>query len=287
MPRVVGSRRAPVMLAALVLLHLLAISHQVDAGGGLSLLERGVLTLVSPLQRLAAGTVAGVAGLWHDYLDLRGVRGENRRLRAELRELRGQIQEKSALASQAERLRALLQLREVLPYPTVVAEVIAREGIPWFRTLMLNKGSADGIQLNAPVIGETGVLGRVIAVGPAAARVQLLHDRDCGVAVRVERTRATGVVSGQVGRGGTGTTDLLMKYVPADAEIEVGDVVVTSGLDRIYPPGLMVGRVRSVLPRPGLFREVVVAPSARFDEIEEALVLQALPGEPVTNEVVE
>jgi rod shape-determining protein MreC len=275
------------MLAALVLLHLLAISHQVDTGGGLSLLERGLLTLVSPFQRLAAGTVAGVGGLWHDYLDLRGVRRENQRLRAELRELRGEVQEKSALASQAERLRALLELREILPYPTVVAEVIAREGIPWFRTLMLNKGSEDGIQLNAPVIGETGVLGRVIAVGPATARVQLLHDRDCGVAVRVERTRASGVVSGQVGRGGSGTTELLMKYVPAQAEIEVGDVVVTSGLDRIYPPGLVVGRVRSVLPRPGLFREVVVTPSARFDEIEEALVLQALPSEPVTNEVVE
>jgi rod shape-determining protein MreC len=287
MLRVVGSRRAPLMLAALVLLHLLAISHQVDGGSGVSLLERGLLAVVSPFQRLAAGAVAAVAGLWSGYVDLHGVRRDNDRLRVELRELRGQLQERSALASQAQRLRVLLELREILPHQTIVAEVIAREGLPWFRTLMLNKGSRHGVKLDAPVIGQSGVLGRVIAVGPEAARVQLLHDRDCGVAVRVERTRATGVVSGQVGRGGTGTAELQMKYVPAQAEIEVGDVVVTSGLDRIYPPGLVVGRVRSVLPRPGLFREVEVTPSARFDEIEEALVLTLEGTEPILDEAVE
>jgi len=113
-----------------------------------------------------------------------------------------------------------------------------------------------------------------VAVGPWASRVQLLLDRDCGVGAMIESSGVTGVVSGQVGLAESGTADLVMNYVPAHAEIAPGDVVVTSGLDRIFPKGLMVGRVRSVGgDASGLFREVRVTPSARFDRLEQVLLL--------------
>lgn len=273
MARVVESRRSGPLLAALLLVHLIAISHQVDGGEGTSLLGRTLLTLVAPLQLASGAAVRGVAGLWHDYVALRGAREENDRLRARLDALETRLQEQARLAREAERLRELLELRRILPFDSVVAEVIARDGMPWFRSLTLDKGAGHGVRLNAAVICPTGVLGRVIGVGASAARVQLLQDRDSGVGVVIERSRVPGVVTGQVSFADTGASELVLKYVPLAADVAEGDAVVTSGLDGIYPPGLVVGRVVSVAMGSGLFMDVLVAPAAQPARVEQALVL--------------
>jgi rod shape-determining protein MreC len=130
-------------------------------------------------------------------------------------------------------------------------------------------------------MSATGVVGRVFAVGPHAARVQVLLDRDSGAGVLVERSRVPGVVSGLVAAseaGEAGQEDLQLKYVPERADVVVGDVVVTSGLDRIYPKGLVIGRVRLVGRGSGLFRDIRVEPSARFDRLEEVLVVRLARG---------
>jgi len=155
--------------------------------------------------------------------------------------------------------------------------VVARDGVPWFRTLTLDKGERDGVRLDAAVISSTGIVGRVVAVGPSAARVQVLLDRDSGAAALIERSRVSGVVSGQVSAPETGSEDLALKYIPGRADVVVGDVVVTSGLDRIFPKGLVIGRVRLVGDVTGLFRDVSVEPSARFSSLEEVLVLKGAP----------
>jgi rod shape-determining protein MreC len=192
----------------------------------------------------------------------------------QVRQLEAQLQERSDRAREADQLRELLGLRQVLPLETVAADVVSRDGVPWFRSLTLNKCIADGVVLNAPVMSPTGVVGRVIAVGPHAARVQLLLDRDSGAGALVERSRVGGVVSGQVAGTEAGSGDLVLRYVPERADVTVGDVVVTSGLDRIYPKGLVIGRVRSVGKGSGLFRDVRVEPSARFDRLEQVLVVR-------------
>jgi rod shape-determining protein MreC len=273
MARVLDARNSRLLLGALVLAHLVAISRQVDGGGGASLLERLVFAALSPFQRGAGGLVRSVSDTWHGYVDLRGVREENRRLNERLRVVETLLQERQHQARESERLRDLLELRQILPLESVVAEIVTREGVPWFRSIVVNKGRDNGVELEAPVISPSGVVGRVIEVGPMAAKVQLLLDGASGVGVRIERSRVTGVVSGPVDLD-AGSTDLVMKYVPALAEISVGDVVVTSGLDRVFPKGLVVGRVRSVGPGAGLFKEILVAPSARFGEIEEVLILR-------------
>jgi len=161
---------------------------------------------------------------------------------------------------------------------TVAAQVVGRDGVPWFRTLTLDRGEADGVALDAPVMSPTGVVGRVFAVGPHAARVQVLLDRDSGAGVLVERSRVPGVVSGQVSGQASGAEDLVLEYVPERSDVAVGDVVVTSGVDGIYPKGLVVGRVRYVGKGSGLFRDIRVEPSARFDRLEVVLVVrQAKP----------
>jgi rod shape-determining protein MreC len=269
----VDTRRSRFLVVGLVFLHFAAISHQVDGGDGLSLLQRGVFSLLSPLQRGMSSVVGGVRELWNGYGFHRETYTENRRLEERVRYLEMLLQERSHLAREAERLRGLLGLREILPMETLVAGVVSRDGVPWFRTLTIDRGTADGVALNAPVMSPTGVVGRVIAVGPHAARVQVLLDRDSAAGVLIERSRVSGVVSGQVVQPETGTGDLILKYVSERADVAIGDVVVTSGFDRIYPKGLVVGRISYVGEGSGLLKEIRVEPSARFERLEEVLVV--------------
>jgi rod shape-determining protein MreC len=267
-------RRSRFLLVGLILVHLTAISHQVDGGSGVSLLQRGLLSVLSPLQRGVGATVFFASELWRGWAFHRATYAENRQLRERVRALELQLQLRAYRAQEAVRLRELLELRQAVPLETLAAQVVGRDGVPWFRTLTLDKGERDGVRLDAAVISATGVVGRVFAVGPHAARVQLLLDRDSGAAAITERSRVSGVVSGQVAGSEAGGGDLVLKYVPERADVVVGDIVLTSGLDRIYPKGLVIGRVRVVGEMTGLFRDVRVEPSARFERLEEVLVLR-------------
>ena len=270
----VPARRSRPLLVGLVLAHLVAISHQVDGGGGVSLLQRGLLGALSPLQRGVGAVVGGVGEAWRGWAFHRETYEENRRLEGRVRQLQAELQARSFQAQEGQRLRELLGLRQAVPMDTIAAQVVGRDGVPWFRTLTLDRGEADGITLNAPVMSPTGVVGRVFAVGPHAARVQVLLDRDGAAGVLVERSRVPGVVSGQVSSQAAGAEDLVLKYVPERSDVVVGDVVVTSGMEGIYPKGLVVGRVRFVGQGSGLFRDIRVEPSARFDRLEEVLVVR-------------
>ena len=284
--RVIEGRKSRFLLGALVLAHLVVISRQVEGEGGVSLMQRAIWSVLLPPQRVVASTIHGVKGVWQGYVGLRGTRDENRRLQEQVRSLESRLEASQEQIGEAARLREILELRPILPFPTLTAQVIAREGVPWFRNITIDKGLSDGVTLNAPVLGVGGVMGRVVEVGPRAAKVQLLLDRDSGMGVRIERTRTTGVVAGQVAFSDSGTSELLMKYVPVLADVAVGDVVVTSGLDQMYPKGLVVGRVRSVGKGSGLFKEVAVQPSANFEKIEEVMVAAATPPTPQLTESV-
>ncbi len=281
MAKVVETRRSRLLLAALVVSHLVVISHQVDAGGGNSLLQRLLFEVLSPVQTAVARMLAGVSSAWSGYVALRGVREQNGAMQARLDALQIELGHTRQQALESARLRELLALKQAVPLRTLAAEVVAREGLPWFRSVTLDKGTRDGVALDAPVISASGVVGRVISVGPHAARVQLLLDRDAGVGVVIERSRATGVASGQVRLEDAGHPELLMKYVSVLADVAPGDRVLTSGLDRIYPKGLVVGRVRSVGASSGLFKEVLVTPTAHFEALEQVLVVTSA-GESLT-----
>jgi len=277
--RVVDTRRSRFLLGGLVLAHLVIISQQVESGGG-RLLDQTVFAFLSPFQRLAGGAVAGVAGTWRGYVDLRRVHAKSQDLQERVRVLEMEVQEKQEQVREAERLRDIAGVKPLLPLDTLVARVIANDGLPWFRNITIDRGLTDGVDLNSPVISAHGVVGRVIAVGPQAARVQILLDKSSAVGVRIERSRITGVVAGKAGYGDVAGGDLHLLYVPVLADVVVGDVVVTSGLDRIHPRGLMVGRVRTVKEGGGLFKEIAVAPSARFERLEEVMVVSQRPSDP-------
>ncbi len=275
------------LLVGLVVLHLAAISHQVDAGGGVSVLQRAVFSLLSPVETAFSGATRGVISAWRGWIDLRQVHQTNERLEERVRYLETLLQERQHQAREADRLRDVLAMRQTLPLETIAAEVVTRDGMPWFRTLTLDRGRDAGVTLEAAVISPAGVLGRVVALGPAAAKVQLLRDRESGAGVVIERSRVAGVVSGQLGFADSGANDLVMKYVPGLADVVVGDVLVTSGMDRIYPKGLVVGTVRVVGPGSGLFKEILVTPAAEPDRVEEVLVVKRTGTVPVLDESVQ
>jgi rod shape-determining protein MreC len=285
MASVIETRKSRLLLVGLVLAHLVAISKQVERGGQ-SLLGQGLFAFVAPIQAAITGTIRGIGGGWSGYVDLRRVYEQNRALQERVRVLEKQLQDRQEQAQEAERLREMLQLRKELPLQILAAEVIVREGVPWSRTITVDKGAAEGVRLNAAVISATGVVGRVIAVGSHASRVQLILDGQAGVGVRIERSRVTGILVGQPGMPTAATTDLVMKYVPSLADVVVGDVVVTSGLDHLYPAGLVVGRVRSAARGTGLFKEILVTPSAQFNTLEEVMVVRTpLPDDTTTQGV--
>ena len=286
MPDIAAGRRGRVLLPILVVLHLLVISWQVEDQANVSLLERLVLTVISPFQRLVTSVISGTGYVIDSYVDLRGVRDENRELKERVRSLELALAERQHLAAQAVRLRKLLELRRLLPYETVVAELIAGEGASFARTVTVNKGSRSGVRLNMPVISPSGIVGRIIAIGPNAAKVQLIVDSRAGVGALIERSRTLGVIEG-IGDPNAPAGDLPMRFVPALADVAVGDTVVTSGLDQIYPRGLVVGRVSRLGDASGLVREVFVTPATRFYELEKVLILEVPPAEIETPEVVQ
>jgi rod shape-determining protein MreC len=273
-PRVLETRKSRFLLGALVLAHLVVISRQVERGGGTTLLGQTVFAVLSPIQRIVGASVNAVAGTWRGYIDLRHIWRENQDLKGRVASLEMELMRQREVLREAERLREIADVKPVLPFETIVAQVVATEGTPWYRTVTLNRGLGDGVTLDAPVISATGVVGRVVAVGPGAAKVQLILDHEAGLGVRIERSRITAVVSGQAGFANEVGNLLQMKFVPVLADVVAGDVVVTSGLDRMFPKGLMVGRVHSVKTGGGLFKEILVAPSARFERLEELMVVR-------------
>lgn len=286
MARVLETKRSRFLLGGLVLAHLIVISKEVDRPGGASLLGQTVFAVLSPFQRVVGAGLSALRSTWSGYVDLRHVYRENQDLRGRVATLEMEMQRQQDRLREADRLQEIADVKPGLPFDTLLAQVIATDGVPWYRTVTLNRGLDNGVTLNAPVISTTGVVGRVVAVGPHAAKVQLLLDHESGLGIRIERSRITAVVSGQAGFADHVGNLLAMKFVPALADVETGDVVVTSGLDRMFPKGLMVGRVQSVKGGGGLFKDILVAPSAHFERLEELMVIRTYPDDLVLTQEV-
>ena len=263
--------RPGILLGAAVALHVALISLQVTTGSGATVFHSVVFGGVAEAQRGASGATGSVMGLWNGYIDLRRVRGENEALRAEVGELRIQLQQERAAAERAESYRRLLEFRERTPLTTTGAQVIATGASPEFRTVTIDKGANDGLAANQAVLAPLGVVGRITIPSPRAALVQLLVDRNAAAGAVVERTRVQGVVSGV----GDGT--LRMDFVPATGDIVAGDLVVTSGIDGLYPKGFAIGTVERVDRGDGLYHVVSVRPAVDPTRLEEVLVVLERP----------
>ena len=204
---------------------------------------------------------------WKTYAYLRGVRRENRELRAEIERMKVEDARFAEDARMARRIQALLAFKEQYVDTTVAAQVIGTSGSEQSRILYIDKGSKDGIKPDMAVITPTGIVGKIVQVFPDSSQVLPINDQFSGVGAALKSSRLQGILKGS----SNGATTL--QYVMSDEKVEPGEEVITSGGDRIFPKGLPVGKVVSVEPGKDLFLNIRVVPSARLDQVEEVLVV--------------
>ncbi len=260
------TKRPVLVFMGAVVLNLILISAQVNTTAGIPFIQVATFGVFSEVQRYTMAGFNSVRGLWTGYVALRDVQAQNAELKREMQSLQVQLQEERAQAKRTDGFRQLLELRQRSGLETVAAEIIAAGADPEFRDMTIDKGSSDGVQADMAVISPAGVVGRVVLSSPRAAKVQMLIDRNAAAGALIERTRSQGIV---VGQGDT----LRMDYVPGTADVKQGDLIVTSGIDRIYPKGFVIGTVETVDRGMGTYHEITIRPSVEFSRLEEVLVV--------------
>jgi len=278
-----GSRGGHLVFSLVLVAQALLLSSQVTTERGHSALRALLIGLFSPIQRGADAALNTASSVWYGYVDLRGVRDENGRLKEDVARLEQALWMERDVVASYRRLSSVLELAERIPGDPIVAEVVGLDASAWFRTITVNRGTAHGVELNAPVIAAGGLVGRVISIGSDVAQIQLLTDRDCSVGVLLARTRARGVVAGSGEQASP--TGLTLNYVSNLEEVVESDLIVTSGMDGIYPKGIAIGRVASVRNGPRLFKLVTVEPAANLDRLEEVFILKAASVSEITERV--
>ena len=254
---------------ALIVLSLYLMTAGVRQGDRVGAPARGMLEVLRPVQTGTANFRAALRSIYHDYLNLVHVREENERLIAELARVKVEQARMAELEAENRHLAELLELRDVLGADAIAANVIASDATGISHTLILGQGSASGLRPGMAVLSNEGVVGRIIETSPHAARVLLIDDHNSALDGFDQRSRARGIVAGLVDDG------VIMKYMDRSQDIKARDTIVTSGLDGIFPRGLLVGTVSGVHREgPGLFLAVQLAPAVSFRELEQVLVVR-------------
>ncbi|MFO8049642.1 MAG: rod shape-determining protein MreC [Desulfosudaceae bacterium] len=226
------------------------------------------LFLVAPAQDAVVSTARFARDIWRHYFYLVNTASRNEALRERLKQVEADNEAFKEVALANKRLRNLLEFHGQINYDTFAAEVVARDPSGWFKTVVIDKGSADGVRRNMPVVVSEGIVGQIIDVSPYYSKVLLIIDQNSAVDALCQRTRARGVVKG----GPHNRCDF--KYVLRKEDVRIGDLVVSSGLDGVYPKGLRIGRVSGLVKlNAGVFQTVEVDPIVNFDKLEEVLVV--------------
>jgi rod shape-determining protein MreC len=236
-------------------------------------LRAGLATALLPLQQVLAAPVQAwdAAG---DYLrGLEQARAAEQAARAALAQQSERAVRAGQLAVENERLRALLALRPALVVRSTPAEILYEAADPYSRKVVIDRGTTQGVQRGAPVVNEAGVLGQVTRVHPLTAEVTLLTDRDAAIPVLNARTQQRSAAFG--GAGGGANPGMELRFMAGNADVQAGDLLLTSGIDGVYPPGLPVARVLAVERRADTgFARIALAPAAPPDGVRHVLVLE-------------
>jgi rod shape-determining protein MreC len=264
-----------VLLAGVLVLQVVLLAVQIKRDSQGRLLRVWTVGAVSPFERAGARGIGNIRGTWSHYFALQNTSRENEQLKRENDALKLQVNQLQGKAAEADRLAALLNFRQSQrDVPMLAARVIGTSADTASQTVYLDHGERDGIRRNMGVITPDGVVGKIIESYRDTSQVLLLTDKDSGVGAMLADSRIQSPV------GGTGEPLLTMKYIPTDDTVNVGEHVITSGMDRIFPRDLPVGTVAEIKAgRP--FQHVSVRPAANLARLEEVIVLLTLrPLEP-------
>ncbi len=265
--------REVAVVAATVIVSLVLLRQSAKNPGELSTLDRGILHLLSPIQGALSSVGRSVGNLAGQYVDLVHVRAENETFRRENSRLRAELLEAKRGAAESLRLQRLLDLRNAVASETISARVVAIDTSPYFRVARVTLDHGEGtLARGMPVITPEGIVGRIDRVAGSTADIQLAVDPRFALDVFLPRTRSRGILRGKAGENGYRS---VVEYLARDQEVQVGDVVVTSGLGGNFPRDLPVGKISKVLSGSGLHQEVEVTPDVDFVRLSEVLVVVA------------
>ena len=245
-----------------------------DADGGHKVLRVWTQTFATPLQSASSKASGATSGFFQQIWNFRSTAQENEQLKQRLAEVETELNSARQAAAETERLKGLLGLNEQTTIKSIPARVIARDPSIWFNTITINRGSSAGVEMNMPVVTAGGIVGRVITVSPWASQVMLITDEKAGAGAVVGQLGQSGALGSVRGRADLGVALIEMRYVSGLEKVELGDNVMTTGQDGIYPPGLNVGRVVEVKNGTATqAHQILIQPGAQLDHLEEVAVL--------------
>ena len=266
-------RLAPWLMIALLLVNFVLMAFNArDITSGQWIVRAWTQTAADFVQSPVTTVTTAISNYFTSISTLRSAQSENDGLKQRIQELEIEVKQKEDLSSENERLRSILQLKEQSKHRVLTARVIGRDPSVWFDSSILDRGMLDGVSLNMPVVTDGGLVGRVTAVSPLASQVDLITRNKSGLGAVVGligESNALGVVTG------TGASDILeMKYVAGTVNVEVGQPVFTSGQDGIYPPGLKVGEIISVVSGSATTpHQILIRPAASLTSMQEVGIL--------------
>ncbi len=254
------------LLVAVLVAQLLLLSVQITRGRGTLLIQVWAVSAMEPFQRAAHWTVSSLGGAWGNLQDLRNAREQYRQLQEEVAVLKASLDQLSGEAQELDYLRSQLNYKREAPFESLAAEVIASSPGGNTRSIFLGRGVEDGMKSDLAVVTPEGVVGKVLRTYARTSQVLMITDSQSGAGCLLESSRLHGVLKG------TGRSFCRMDYVLNEQDVQVGDRVLTSGQDRVYPKGLFLGTVVEV--KDGhIYKEIFIEPAAHLDRLESVLVV--------------
>ncbi|GJL77720.1 MAG: rod shape-determining protein MreC [Nitrospinaceae bacterium] len=264
----IKGKRLITLLSLLLLVSLALMTLNIKREKGPFFFESLVVWVISPFQTFFTQTVSSISNVFDHYFFVVNTSQENEMLREQIDRLSHEKNSLIEKIKEQERVASLIQNEEPEERRLVIAKVIGKDATQWSNVVFINKGTDDGIQENLAVVTNAGVIGHIIQSSGGTSKVLLITDSRSAVDSLFQDSRFTGVIVG------TGENVAQMKYVPMNAEVQVGDSVLSSGLGGTFPKGLKIGIVSQVVKKKqGLFQDIKVTPSADFSRMEEVMVL--------------
>jgi len=261
-------QRRLIVLVILLLMSLQSLSSGIRPDARMNLPSRMVLSISYYPLNFINSAFLGARRVWFGYIYLVNLRIENEELRGRIAQLEGEKGQLLASLLENERLRGLLNFKEAASVQGIIAEIIGVETSGEFKTILLNKGSSDGVRGNMQVVTSQGVVGRIFQLSGKTSRVLLIIDHNSSIEVMIQRTRVRAILEG------LSKIDCNMRYLPRLADVKVGDTVITSGFGGFFQKGLPVGVVTKIEKKNyGIYQDVLVRPYIDFTRFEEALIL--------------
>ncbi len=258
----------PLLTGIGIFVALLVFSLNIPRNREANVIERTLLTVLSPLLQPVSRISGFVEDIWDGYILLVDTHQENLRLQEDIRSLNRRVLEGNEAFLANQRLERLLDMKKSVKDPTVAATVIGEDVTSWFRTLVINRGSSSGIREGMSVISSDGVVGQTVKVSSSTSRVLLLTDHASGISATIQRSRARGVVKGK--------SEMLctLEFTTREEDVKVGDTVITSGIGGVFLKGLPIGEVTMVKRGEyGIFQTVSIRPAVNLPHLEEVLVV--------------